>query len=80
MCGVCSCMGYFIALILLLLSLFFCCSLIIFTNTQDIYYRKAKEVGFRARSAFKLLQLDEQFDLFKGTFARLLCLAVPIQP
>ena len=33
---------------------------------QDIYYRKAKEVGFRARSAFKLLQLDEEFDLFSG--------------
>lgn len=34
---------------------------------QDIYYRKAKEVGFRARSAFKLLQVDEEFDLLKGT-------------
>ena len=33
---------------------------------QDIYYRKAKEVGFRARSAFKLLQLDEEFNLFQG--------------
>jgi tRNA (cytidine32/guanosine34-2'-O)-methyltransferase len=33
---------------------------------QDVYYRKAKEVGFRARSAFKLLQLDEEFDLFRG--------------
>jgi len=33
---------------------------------QDIYYRKAKEVGFRARSAFKLLQLDEEFGLFQG--------------
>jgi tRNA (cytidine32/guanosine34-2'-O)-methyltransferase len=32
---------------------------------QDIYYRKAKEVGFRARSAFKLLQLDEQFDFLR---------------
>ncbi|CAI5734083.1 unnamed protein product [Hyaloperonospora brassicae] len=32
------------------------------TATRDIYYRKAKEVGFRARSAFKLLQLNEQFD------------------
>ncbi len=34
--------------------------------SQDIYYRKAKEVGFRARSAFKLLQLDEEFGLFQG--------------
>jgi hypothetical protein len=33
---------------------------------QDLYYRKAKELGFRARSAFKLLQLDEEFDLFTG--------------
>ena len=32
-------------------------------DKRDIYYRKAKEVGFRARSAFKLLQLDEQFQL-----------------
>ncbi|CAE7336980.1 FTSJ1 [Symbiodinium sp. KB8] len=35
-------------------------------SLQDVYYRKAKEVGFRARSAFKLLQLDEVFDLFNG--------------
>ena len=25
-----------------------------------------KQVGFRARSAFKLLQLDEEFGLFEG--------------
>lgn len=31
-----------------------------------MYYRKAKEEGWRARSAFKLLQLDQQFDLFKN--------------
>jgi tRNA (cytidine32/guanosine34-2'-O)-methyltransferase len=35
-------------------------------DKRDIYYRKAKEVGFRARSAFKLLQLDEEHDLFSG--------------
>ena len=35
-------------------------------DKRDIYYRKAKEEGFRARSAFKLLQLDEEFDLFSG--------------
>ena len=35
-------------------------------DKRDIYYRKAKEVGFRARSAFKLLQLNETFDLFNG--------------
>jgi 23S rRNA U2552 (ribose-2'-O)-methylase RlmE/FtsJ len=33
---------------------------------RDIYYRKAKEEGFRARSAFKLLQIDAEFGLFKG--------------
>jgi tRNA (cytidine32/guanosine34-2'-O)-methyltransferase len=35
-------------------------------DKRDIFYRRAKEVGFRARSAFKLLQLDSEFDLFKG--------------
>ena len=35
-------------------------------DKRDIYYRLAKEQGWRARSAFKLLQLDEEFDLFKG--------------
>jgi len=33
---------------------------------QDIYYRKAKEQGWRARSAFKLLQVDEAFQIFEG--------------
>ncbi|RYG68934.1 RlmE family RNA methyltransferase [archaeon] len=32
-------------------------------DKRDIYYRKAKEVGYRARSAFKLLQLDEEYHL-----------------
>lgn len=35
-------------------------------DKRDIYYRKAKELGFRARSAFKLLQLDEEFGLLHG--------------
>ena len=35
-------------------------------DRRDIYYRKAKELGYRARSAFKLLQIDEQFDIFSG--------------
>lgn len=30
-------------------------------DKRDLYYRKAKEQGYRARSAFKLLQLDDQF-------------------
>lgn len=35
-------------------------------DKRDIYYRLAKEEGWRARSAFKLLQLDEEFGLFAG--------------
>jgi tRNA (cytidine32/guanosine34-2'-O)-methyltransferase len=34
-------------------------------DKRDAYYRLAKEQGWRARSAFKLLQLDE------GAFATL---------
>lgn len=35
-------------------------------DKRDIYYRKAKEEGWRARSAYKLAQLDEEFELFDG--------------
>ncbi|XP_034033244.1 putative tRNA (cytidine(32)/guanosine(34)-2'-O)-methyltransferase [Thalassophryne amazonica] len=35
-------------------------------DKRDIYYRLAKEEGWRARSAFKLLQLDQEFSLFFG--------------
>ncbi|XP_031433938.1 putative tRNA (cytidine(32)/guanosine(34)-2'-O)-methyltransferase [Clupea harengus] len=35
-------------------------------DKRDIYYRQAKEEGWRARSAFKLLQLDEEYNLFEG--------------
>ena len=35
-------------------------------DKRDIYYRKAKECGFRARSAFKLMQLDDEYKLFDG--------------
>eukprot|EP01087_Luapelamoeba_hula_P005938 TRINITY_DN1600_c0_g1_i2.p2 TRINITY_DN1600_c0_g1~~TRINITY_DN1600_c0_g1_i2.p2 ORF type:complete len:137 (+),score=32.95 TRINITY_DN1600_c0_g1_i2:78-488(+) len=35
-------------------------------DKRDIYYRKAKEEGWRARSAFKLLQLEEEFHIFQG--------------
>ncbi|KAK4103262.1 FtsJ-domain-containing protein [Parathielavia hyrcaniae] len=34
-------------------------------DKRDAYYRLAKEQGWRARSAFKLLQLDEEFSLFE---------------
>ena len=34
-------------------------------DRRDIYYRRAKELGYRARSAFKLVQIDEEFGLLK---------------
>lgn len=33
-------------------------------DKRDVFYRKAKESGYRARSAYKLLQIDAEFDLF----------------
>jgi tRNA (cytidine32/guanosine34-2'-O)-methyltransferase len=35
-------------------------------DKRDIYYRLAKENGWRARSAYKLLQIDEQYNIFEG--------------
>jgi tRNA (cytidine32/guanosine34-2'-O)-methyltransferase len=35
-------------------------------DKRDVFYRRAKEKGYRARSAFKLLQLDSEFHLFDG--------------
>ncbi|KAG2531132.1 hypothetical protein BBO99_00001122 [Phytophthora kernoviae] len=35
-------------------------------DKRDIYYRKAKQQGYRARSAFKLVQLDDKFQLLRG--------------
>ncbi|EGG15702.1 rRNA methyltransferase [Cavenderia fasciculata] len=35
-------------------------------DKRDIYYRKAKEEGYRARSAFKLLQIDDDYNIFEG--------------
>ncbi|EAN34068.1 FtsJ-like methyltransferase family protein [Theileria parva strain Muguga] len=36
-------------------------------ENRDIYYRKAKEEGFRARSAYKLLQIFESFHILYPT-------------
>ena len=35
-------------------------------SKSDPYYRKAKCEGYRARSAYKLLQVDEEFNIFGG--------------
>lgn len=35
-------------------------------DKRDIYYRLAKEQGWRARSAFKLMQIDEEFNILDG--------------
>lgn len=35
-------------------------------DKRDIYYRLAKEEGWRARSAFKLLQIDQVFNILDG--------------
>lgn len=34
-------------------------------DKRDIYYRKAKELGYRARSAFKLIQIDDELGILK---------------
>ncbi|KAK4324782.1 hypothetical protein Pmani_004591 [Petrolisthes manimaculis] len=34
-------------------------------DKRDVYYRLAKEEGWRARSAFKLIQINEEFNIFK---------------
>ena len=35
-------------------------------NQRDVFYRKAKEDGYRARSAYKLLQILEQTDIMEN--------------
>lgn len=35
-------------------------------DKRDTYYRQAKEEGWRARSAFKLLHIDEEFNILEG--------------
>jgi len=35
-------------------------------DKRDVYYREAKKEGWRARSAFKLLQIDSEIDLLSG--------------
>ena len=47
------------------------------SEKKDVYYRAAKEVGFRARSAFKLLQCDDLYQLLDARVSRVvdLCAA-----
>ena len=33
---------------------------------RDIYVRQSKVDGYRARSAYKLIEIDEKFNVFKG--------------
>ena len=46
------------------------CSCLVMGRTskdkRDIYYRLAKEEGWRARSAYKLIHVDEEFDILSG--------------
>ncbi|PLW04881.1 hypothetical protein PCANC_27405 [Puccinia coronata f. sp. avenae] len=41
-------------------------------DKRDIYYRLGKSEGYRARSAYKLIQLDEQYGLFNHTVNRVI--------
>ena len=34
-------------------------------DKRDVYYRLAKEQGWRARSAFKLMQIDDEFHILR---------------
>jgi len=36
---------------------------------QDEYFQKAKKAGYRARSVYKLLEIQERFDLIKPNFS-----------
>ena len=58
-------------------------------DKRDIFYRMAKEKGFRARSAFKLLQLQQELNIFNnvervvdlcsapGSWSQVLALEIP---
>jgi len=37
-------------------------------HRRDPYYKSAKQEGYRARSAFKLLEIQKRFNIFKRAF------------
>jgi len=39
-----------------------------FTHKKDPHYKKAKKEGYRARSAYKLLEIQKRFNIFKRSF------------
>ena len=39
-------------------------------DKRDVFYRRAKEEGWRARSAYKLLQIDDAFGVLAGAGGR----------
>ncbi|CAF1618694.1 unnamed protein product [Didymodactylos carnosus] len=41
-------------------------------DKRDIYYRLAKEQGWRARSAFKLLQIHDEFNILNDDVKRVI--------
>ena len=43
-------------------------------DKRDIYYRLAKEEGWRARSAYKLLHVDEEYGILSGAVGKINCL------
>jgi tRNA (cytidine32/guanosine34-2'-O)-methyltransferase len=42
-------------------------------DKRDIFYRLAKEEGWRARSAFKLMQIDDTFKIMDGVSENFNC-------
>ena len=40
-------------------------------HKKEHYYRFAKKKGYRARSAFKLIQINKKFHIFKNVFSLL---------
>lgn len=40
-------------------------------DKRDVFYRLAKQDGYRARSAYKLLHIDEKLNILTGLFCLL---------